>query len=151
VSADTRPDNMATMKAIATELGLAQSTLRRLVDRLYRAGAVELGYQKRPEGTLYDVAAVKVAVLPHLAGLQECERVTRARNEAEQAASHARKAERARAHAARLAARSAHPLGPQMSQTHPTLLPPSRYGSKARSRRPPDPEVYVRRRPGPTP
>ncbi len=62
---------MAPMSAIAKELHVGATALRRIVDRAYRAGNLALAYTKTDAGTVYDVDAVKVAAFPYLPELRE--------------------------------------------------------------------------------
>ena len=92
---------MAPLAILAAELGVGSGKLRSF-DRLYRVeGRNEFAYQPSPEGKLYPVALVRVAVAPFLDDLREAHATALARAEAEQAAAETRRAERAAAHPAR--------------------------------------------------
>jgi hypothetical protein len=103
----TAASKLDTLSNIATDLGVGKRALDALVIRLREEG-VELRYQKRDDGPpLYDVEAVRRAVLPHVPALQEHLRVALARQAEEQAASAQRKARRAAGHEARTKAKAA--------------------------------------------
>jgi hypothetical protein len=162
VQRDTKPANLALIGTIARELGVAGHALKETVGRLYRAGAGELRYTKTPEGALYDVDAVKLAVAPHLPELRE----RWSKSQAEEAAGAERRAERAASHDRLMASHAkpgtatstpSKPMGqPGPTPKHTSTFPPRSLENPSRSRPLPprraEPEVVVlRRRPVPTP
>lgn len=147
VQRDTKPANLAPMGTIARELGVAGHALKETVGRLYRAGNVALGYTKTPEGALYDVEAVKLAVALHLSELRE----RWSKSQAEEAAGAKRRAERAAAHD-RLMASHAKPGTATSTPSKPMGQPGPTPRTRPAPPRRAEPEVVVlRRRPVPTP
>jgi hypothetical protein len=151
---DTKPANLAPMGTIAKELGVAGHALKETVGRLYRAGNVALAYTKTPEGALYDVEAVKLAVALHLSELRE----RWSKSQAEEAAGAKRRAERAAAHDRLMASHAkpgtatstpSKPMGqPGPTPKHTLAFPPL---GNPRPRRPGPEVVVLRRRLVPTP